>query len=133
MDHPILHAQQEASLDHVYYRPYTARATRALEVALPDTAEVERFRRSREGVGSGALDLLDEFYGTRDNLKALAVRDRDGDDTPDYRVSDYYGKLSEAEEKEVVGFEPRFVFSVNEFSALRLPFTVLVEKCRSTN
>jgi hypothetical protein len=51
----------------------------------------------REGVESEALDLLDEFYGVRDGLKALAVRDTDGDGILDYRVSDYYGKFSEGD------------------------------------
>jgi hypothetical protein len=97
VDHPLLHAHQAASLDHVYYRPYTPEQEEALEVALPEGDEVMRFLAAREGIDSQALELLDEFYGQRDGLKAVAVRDRDGDGMPDYRVSDYYGKLSEGD------------------------------------
>ena len=97
VDRPLLHRQQIASLDHVHYRPYTRERQAALRVKLPDESERARFAEARDGVESPALDLLDEFYGTRDALKALAVRDRDGDKTPDYRVSDYYGKFSEGD------------------------------------
>ena len=45
----------------------------------------------------------------------------------------YFGKMSEAEEKEVEGFEPRFVYSVHDFSTLHFSFTTLVEKCRLTD
>lgn len=96
-DRPLLHTHQTASLDYVYYRPYTPEAAAALQVSLPQATEEARFRAAREGVSSGALDLLDEYYGVRDDLKVLALRDSDGDGTPDYRVSDYYGKLSEGD------------------------------------
>ncbi|MCG6927310.1 MAG: hypothetical protein LJF30_18630 [Acidobacteria bacterium] len=97
VDRPLLHRQQLASLRYVYYRAHDGEQRDALERTLPDEAEQTRFRAMREGVESEALDLLDEFYGVRDGLKALAVRDTDGDGIPDYRVSDYYGKFSEGD------------------------------------
>ena len=96
-DRPLLHAQQVGSLGHVYFHPTSPDDRAVLYVALPGDDEVRRFREARRGVESEALDLLDEYYGERDDLKALAIRDRDGDGTPDYRVSDYYGKLSEGD------------------------------------
>jgi hypothetical protein len=97
VDRPLLHRQQLASLRYVYYRAHDAEQRKALARPLPDEAETARFLAMREGVESEALDLLDEFYGVRDGLKALAVRDTDGDGIPDYRVSDYYGKFSEGD------------------------------------
>ena len=97
VDRPLLHMQQLASLRYVYYRAHDAEQRKALERVLPDEAEKASFLAMREGVESEALDLLDEFYGIRDGLKALAVRDTDGDGVPDYRVSDYYGKFSEGD------------------------------------
>jgi hypothetical protein len=97
VDRPLLHRQQLASLRYVYYRAHGGEQRDALERKLPDEAEQARFLAMRKGVESDALDLLDEFYGVRDGLKALAVRDTDGDGIPDYRVSDYYGKFSEGD------------------------------------
>lgn len=96
-DRPLLHRQQATSLSHVYFRPTSPEERAALKVRLPGQAEVGRFLAARKGLESEALDLLDEYYGERDDLKALAVRDSDGDGTPDYRVSDYYGKFSEGD------------------------------------
>ncbi len=89
-DHPLVRRQQRASLDIVFWdgveRP-----------AMPTAGEVARFRDLRRRFDVEALDYLDEFYGADDELKALALRDSDGDGVPDYRVSDYYGKFMEGD------------------------------------
>ena len=58
-DRPLLHAQQVASLGHVYFRPASPEECAALRVPLPGDDEVKRFRAARQGVESEALDLLD--------------------------------------------------------------------------
>ena len=42
-------------------------------------------------------DGLQDSFEARFGLTSPADRDSDGDGTPDYRVSDYYGKLSEGD------------------------------------
>jgi len=116
--HPLLNAQQFASLRYVYYRSHGPEDREALKIVLPRGAELERFREMREGVESEALDLLDELYGTRDDLEALAVRDRDGDGIPDYRVSDYFGKLAEGD-VDVDGDGVRNVYDAHPHDAAR--------------
>ena len=116
--HPLLNAQQFVSLRYVYYRSHGPEDREALRVVLPRGAELERFHEMREGVESEALDLLDELYGTRDDLKALAVRDRDGDGIPDYRVSDYLRKLAEGD-LDVDGDGVRNVYDAHPYDAAR--------------
>ena len=118
VDHPLLYAQQVASLRYVYFRSHGPGDRNALKVELPRGAELARFREMREGVESEALDLLDELYGVRDDLKALAVRDRDGDGIPDYRVSDYFGKLAEGD-VDVDGDGVRNVYDAHPYDAAR--------------
>ncbi len=62
LDHPRLRRQQRTSLASLYW-------TGADDVALPDQAEVARYRGLRAGHDAEALDYLDEFYGTRDDLE----------------------------------------------------------------
>jgi hypothetical protein len=89
---PVLRWQQVRSLQYVHFQPdYRSR------VLLPGAEEIEPFRQMRKGKESEALDYLDEFFGERNDLKALAVRDTDRDGVPDYRVSDYFGKFLEGD------------------------------------
>ena len=118
VNHPLLHAQQITSLRYVSYRSHAPGDRRALKVEMPRGAELSRFREMREGVESEALDLLDELYGVRDDLKALAVRDRDGDGIPDYRVSDYFGKLAEGD-VDVDGDGVHNVYDAHPYDAAR--------------
>lgn len=89
-DHPLVRRQQRASLGVVY------RAGGDPPV-MPDAEEIGRFHDVRSRFDVEALDYLDEFYGAHDELKALALRDSDGDGVPDFRVSDYYGKFMEGD------------------------------------
>lgn len=89
---PVLRWRQVSSLNYAHYRPGDQPA-----VSLPDTAEVDTYHLTRSRSESEALVFLDELFGERDDLKALAVRDSDGDGVPDYRVSDYFGKFMEGD------------------------------------
>jgi hypothetical protein len=90
IDHPFLRRQQRASLAEIYWNG-------ADPVILPADDEVARYREMRKQSDAAALDYLDEFYGTHDELKALALRDSDGDGVPDFRISDYFGKFMEGD------------------------------------
>ncbi len=96
-DRPELRSDQIASLGYVYYGARTPEQMAALAVALPDEAEVARFLEQRKKMNEESRAYLDDFYGTENRLKALAVRDTDGDGLADYRVSDYFGKFSEGD------------------------------------
>jgi hypothetical protein len=96
-DRPELHPDQIRSLEFVYYRARTPEAEAALAVALPDDAEVARFEQTSPRMNDEALAMIDDFYGTERRLKALTIRDSDGDGLADYRVSDYFGKFSEGD------------------------------------
>jgi hypothetical protein len=96
-DRPELRPDQVASLGYVYYAARTPEQTAALAVTLPDEAEVARFLEQRKTMNEESLAYLDDFYGTENRLKALAIRDTDGDGLADYRVSDYFGKFSEGD------------------------------------
>lgn len=90
LDRPVLRRQQALSLQRVL--------ARGLEPApMPDDTELARYREVRKRYDSEALTYLDDFYGRQDTLKAIAVRDSDGDSVPDLRVSDYYGKFMEGD------------------------------------
>ncbi|MDJ0956538.1 MAG: hypothetical protein QNI91_06765, partial [Arenicellales bacterium] len=97
---PLLHRQQIRSLSYAYYRSTESLSlsdSDPLHVALPAGEELEAYRALYEQSDSEALVYLDELYGKRDDLKALALRDSDGDGLPDYRVSDYFGKFMEGD------------------------------------
>ena len=97
---PLLNRQQIRSLAYAYYRATEGQSlsdSNPLHVALPVGEELEAYRILYEQSDSEALDYLDELYGRRDDLKALALRDSDGDGLPDYRVSDYFGKFMEGD------------------------------------
>ena len=96
-DRPELHPDQVRSLDFVYCRARTAETEAALRVALPGEEEINRFEQNRERMNEEALAMIDDFYGAERSLKALTIRDSDGDGLADYRVSDYYGKFSEGD------------------------------------
>jgi len=89
---PVLHWQQVRSLQYAHYRS----GIRA-GALLPGPDEVDSFNQVRREEESEALVYLDELFGERDDLKALAVRDADSDGVPDYRVSDYFGKFMEGD------------------------------------
>ena len=97
---PILHGQQIRSLDYAYYR-FSGRRKLTdndpLHVSLPSGDELKTYQTLYEQNDSEALAYLDELYGKRDDLKALALRDSDGDALPDYRISDYFGKFMEGD------------------------------------
>jgi len=96
-DRPELHPDQVASLEMVYYRANDEASATALEVVLPGGDEVARYREHRGRMNDEARAILDDVYGADERLKALAVRDSDGDGLADYRVSDYFGKFSEGD------------------------------------
>lgn len=89
---PVLRWQQVRSLGYAHYR-----SDPSPKAMLPDTHEVDSFRRAGNGKASDALVYLDELFGERGDLKTLAVRDSDGDGVPDYRISDYFGKFMEGD------------------------------------
>ncbi len=89
---PVLRHLQIHSLNYVHYRIENRSG-----VSLPGPEEVDSFVRARDRGESQALDYLDELFGEREDLKALAVRDIDGNGVPDYRISDYYGKFMEGD------------------------------------
>ncbi len=90
IDRPLMERDQVDSLRGVHYAG-------APIAVLPDDEETARFRKLRASTESEALDYLDKLHGDRDRLKALALRDSDGDGVPDFRVSDYYGKFMEGD------------------------------------
>ena len=97
---PLLRRQQIRSLEYAYYR--SAGTTmfsheNPLHVSLPVGDELEAYLALYERGEAEALAYLDELYGQRDDLKALALRDSDGDGLPDYRISDYFGKFMEGD------------------------------------
>ena len=97
---PILHGQQIRSLDYAYYRFSGERKLAdndPLHVSLPSGDELKTYQTLYEQSDSEALAYLDELYGKRDDLKALALRDSDEDGLPDYRISDYFGKFMECD------------------------------------
>jgi len=96
-DGPELYPEQVQSLSRVYYRAPPGIDASSLVVQLPGEEEVARYRQQRERMNEEALAILDDVYGTSDSLKALAIRDSDGDGLADYRISDYYGKFSEGD------------------------------------
>jgi hypothetical protein len=96
-DRPELHPDQIASLEYLYYGARSPEQRVALAVKLPNEAEVSAFLSRRKQMNEEALAYLDDFYGTDNRLKALAVRDSDGDGLADYRISDYFGKFSEGD------------------------------------
>ncbi len=121
VDAPLLNRQQIRSLDYVYYRSPEggARADRdPLHVVLPVGDELEAYRAAYEQGGSEVFAFLDEFYGRRDDLKALAFRDSDGDGLPDYRISDYFGKFMEGD-LDVDGDGIRNVFDSHPYDQSR--------------
>ena len=89
-DRPLLRYQQKGSLDIVY-------SVGTEPVTIPGEDEVSRYRELRTQFDVEALTYLDDLYGSRDALKALALRDSDRDSVPDFRVSDYYGKFMEGD------------------------------------
>ena len=96
-DRPELHPEQIDSLSRVYFRARDDAQASHLQVQLPGDEEVARYAQQRERMNEEARAILDDVYGTDDRLKALAVRDSDGDGLADYRISDYYGKFSEGD------------------------------------
>ena len=96
-DRPELHPEQVRSLSLVYFRARDAAEAAALEVPLPGEEEVARFRQQRDRMNEEARAILDDVYGADERLKALAIRDSDGDGLADYRISDYYGKFAEGD------------------------------------
>lgn len=97
---PLVRRQQIHSLDYAYYRPFQGlrlSASDPLYVSLPAGQELRAYHTLDEQSDSEALAYLDELYGKRDDLKALALRDSDGDGLPDYRISDYFGKFMEGD------------------------------------
>lgn len=96
-DRPEHHPEQIKSLDLVYYRARTDEDAERLQVALPGPDEVQEFVGSRDRMNGEALQILDDLFGAEQRLKALAVRDTDGDGLADYRISDYFGKFSEGD------------------------------------
>ena len=96
---PLLHRQQIRSLDYVYYRPPGSGLAVGdpLDVPLPQGDELAAYHALYEQSDAEALAYLDQLYGKRDDLKALAIRDSDGDGLPDYQVSDYFGKFMEGD------------------------------------
>lgn len=90
-----LHHQQTQSVDYALYTPSSPLHPGL--VPLPDEEEVARFATLKREHPSEALDYLDEIFLRRSDLKALAVRDSDGDGIPDYMVSDYFGKFMEGD------------------------------------
>ena len=96
----LLNHLQLSSLEHVFYRaPANQKSSEnnPLQVLLPAGDELQAFIDLQEQQASEALDYLSELYGGRDDLKALALRDTDGDGLPDYRISDYFGKYLEGD------------------------------------
>ncbi len=95
----LLHRQQSRSLDYALFAPSSASGVNQRATAVPpvDAAEIARFVSLRERFPSEAFEYLDEFFLERDDLKALAVRDSDGDGITDYTVSDYFGKFMEGD------------------------------------
>jgi len=96
-DRPELHPEQIRSLSLVYYRARDAAQAASLEVPLPGDDEVARYRQQRDRMNEEARAILDDVYGANERLKALAIRDSDGDGLADYRISDYFGKFSEGD------------------------------------
>lgn len=96
-DRPELHPEQVRSLSLVYYRARDDVQAASLQVQLPGDEEVARYRQKREGMNEEARAVLDDVFGADDRLKALAVRDSDGDGLADYRISDYFGKFNEGD------------------------------------
>jgi len=96
-DRPELHPEQLHSLSLVYFRARDDVQASHLEVPPPGDEEVARYVEQRERMNEEARAILDDVYGTDDRLKALALRDSDGDGLADYRISDYYGKFSEGD------------------------------------
>ena len=99
---PLLNRRQIASLQYVHYGSPTGwfglrKAEGPRAVSLPDEEETKRFETLAQRTDSEVLEYLDEFYGSRNDLKALAARDSDGDNVPDYTVSDYFGKFMEGD------------------------------------
>ncbi len=127
VNHPLLHAQQIASLRYVYYRSHAPGDRRALKVEMPRGAELARFREMREGVESEALDLLDELYGVRDNLKALAVRDRDGDGIPDHLDWGNLGRDPELARIQLGLFRDHEIILVEKNAEFDLPLAQAVD------
>jgi len=96
-DRPELRQDQVSSLQYVYYGARTPGQRAALAIELPAEDEVGVFKRQRAAMNEESLAYLDDFYGTDERLKALAIRDSDGDGLADYRISDYFGKFSEGD------------------------------------
>lgn len=111
IDQPLLRWQQARSLNMVFHVGQSA-------VNLPDETETELYRRLRQHTESEALDYLDELYGRRDDLKALALRDSDSNGVPDFRASDYYGKFMEGD-IDVDGDGVRNLYDAYPFDGLR--------------
>jgi hypothetical protein len=111
IDHPLLRWQQARSVNMVFHAGQSG-------VNLPDEIETELYLRLREHTESEALDYLDELYGRRDDLKALALRDSDSNGIPDFRASDYYGKFMEGD-IDVDGDGVRNLFDADPLDSLR--------------
>jgi len=96
-DRPELHPEQVQSLSMVYYRARNDEQAASLQVRLPGDEELARYQQQRKRMNEEALAILDDVYGADERLKALALRDSDGDGLADYRISDYFGKFSEGD------------------------------------
>jgi len=117
-DRPELHPEQVRSLSLVYFRARDDAQASSLEVPLPGDEEVARYKEQRERMNEEAAAILDDVYGADDRLKALALRDSDGDGLADYRVSDYFGKFSEGD-LDVDGDGVRNVLDSNPYDPKR--------------
>ncbi|HSQ70218.1 MAG TPA: hypothetical protein VLM41_09045 [Steroidobacteraceae bacterium] len=117
-ERPELHPEQLRSLEFVYYRAQDPEQRAALAVALPAEDEVAAFVQDRPRMNEEALAMLDDFYGTDERLKALSLRDTDGDGLADYRISDYFGKFSEGD-IDVDGDGVRNVFDSHPYDAAK--------------
>jgi len=111
IDQPLLRWQQARSVNIVFHVGQS-------EVNLPDETETELYLRLRQHTESEALDYLDELYGRRDDLKALALRDSDSNGVPDFRASDYYGKFMEGD-IDVDGDGVRNLYDAHPFDTVR--------------
>ena len=111
IDQPLLRWQQARSVNIVFHLGQS-------EVNLPDETETELYLRLRQHTESEALDYLDELYGRRDDLKALALRDSDSNGVPDFRASDYYGKFMEGD-IDVDGDGVRNLYDAHPFDTVR--------------